>query len=339
MGQRFTTLVLCVLVALSVAGDAEGHESRPLYLEITEQADGQYTLTWRVPPTVPVHNFPRIAVDDVCQATSAIRPIGAGMFQSRWTCQNGIGNAHVTITYPAGNPSVSSLLRINWLSGEVSTVLADPGKGGIAILDPETSSGVARQYLTLGAEHILSGYDHLLFLLCLIFVARTGRRIAIAVTGFTVAHSLTLALAALRVIDVSIPAVEVAIALSIVFLATEIARKSRETLTWRFPIAVSGSFGLLHGLGFASVLSDIGLPQTEVPIALLFFNLGVEVGQLLFVGSVLALALVSSWIVKNLGERAVRLQTHRRQLETVSSYAIGILATWWMVERMAGVWA
>ena len=158
----------------------------------------------------------------------------------------------------------------------------------------EEVTTVAVQYTWLGMEHIWIGFDHLLFVLCLIWIAGSLRRILITITGFTLAHSVTLALSALQIVVLPVPPIEAVIALSVLFLATEIARGeggfngakgangASGALTWRYPIAVSSTFGLLHGLGFAAVLNEIGLPQTELVTGLVFFNVGVEIGQVVF---------------------------------------------------------
>ena len=168
-------------------------------------------------------------------------------------------------------------------------------------------------------------------------IAGLWRKILFTVTGFTIAHSITLALAALGVVRVPIAPVEAVIALYIVFLAVEIARKRRNTLTWRYPIAVAGSFGLLHGFGFASALKEIGLPQTELPIALLFFNLGVEVGQVVFVlavASTAALALPRMTALSSDGSFASTAAN--RQIVVPTAYVVGTLATYWTIERVSG---
>jgi hypothetical protein len=198
---------------------------------------------------------------------------------------------------------------------------------------PETAGGVAREYLRLGVGHILGGADHLLFLACLIFVARTRRRILITVTGFTLAHSITLALAALGWVRVPVAPVEAAIALSIVFVATEIARNRRDTLTWRHPIAVASSFGLLHGFGFAAVLREVGLPQTELPMALLFFNLGVELGQVLFIA-----ALLVGWAIARRLLAALEHWSATAALEHLRvpvAYGVGCISSYWLIARVA----
>jgi hydrogenase/urease accessory protein HupE len=162
-------------------------------------------------------------------------------------------------------------------------------------------------------------------------VAGRGRRLVAAITGFTVAHSLTLALSTLDLVHVPIPPVEAVIALSIVFLATEIARGNKQSLAYRKPILVSSCFGLLHGFGFAAVLQAIGLPQSDVPLALLFFNLGVEFGQLVFIGAVIGLTMVGLRLAPVFSREKVSFA-----LQRAAVYGIGILASYWMIERIAG---
>ena len=158
----------------------------------------------------------------------------------------------------------------------------------------------------------------------------------ITITGFTVAHSITLALSVLDIIRIPTPPVEAAIALSVVFLAWEIVKNDETQLTFRYPVAVSTSFGLLHGLGFAAVLRDIGLPQTQLPTALLFFNVGVEIGQILFL---LAL-IVAFLVVRPLLRKGLQVDGGVRwdSITTPASYVIGGVAAYWMIERIAGFW-
>ncbi|MBW2190201.1 MAG: HupE/UreJ family protein [Deltaproteobacteria bacterium] len=186
-------------------------------------------------------------------------------------------------------------------------------------------------------QHILGGYDHLLFLVCLLLIAGTGRRILVTITGFTIAHSVTLALSALGVVRVPVAPVEAAIALSIVFLAVEIVRGDPDSLTYRYPIAVAASFGLLHGFGFAAVLGETGLPQTEIPAALFFFNLGVEVGQIAFVVGIIFVYQLARSALGALGLRALAAD-RLHQLRTPAAYAVGSLASLWMIQRVATFW-
>ena len=256
---------------------ARAHESRPLYVEVIETAPLVFSVRWKIPPSVDSRNAPDILMPDICAAATATA--GSGTLRRRqYRCDTDPAGSELGIAYPAFNPSVSALFRISRLSGEKHSILAAPEQSVVLLPAQESFASVARDYLKLGIQHILEGYDHLLFLVCLLLIAGTGRRIVITVTGFTIAHSITLALSALGVVKVPIRPVEAAIALSIVFLALEIVRGDKQSLTYRYPIAVSASFGLLHGFGFAAVLGETGLPQTEIPAALLFFNVGVEVG-------------------------------------------------------------
>ena len=183
------------------------------------------------------------------------------------------------------------LVRIERLSGETSTARLTPASPSFEVPAATGSAQVAAAYLWLGVEHILLGIDHLLFVLALIMLVRGWKRIALTVTAFTVAHSITLGAATLGFLHVPGPPVEAAIALSIALVAAEIVnsargrRKPHRPLPW----LVAFAFGLLHGLGFAGALSEVGLPDHAIPVALLFFNLGVELGQLLFIAAVLAL--------------------------------------------------
>ena len=188
------------------------------------------------------------------------------------------------------------------------------------------AENTALTYTVLGIEHILGGPDHLLFVLCLLFIARSGKKLLWCITGFTIAHSITLIAASLDWVAIPIPPVEAAIALSIVFLASEIIKRREASLSLRYPATVSSSFGLLHGFGFASVLSDIGLPAEETVLALLSFNVGVEIGQLLFVAALYVLWFAAATVAQNLKAENLRIPL---------GYGCGVMATIWLVERLA----
>lgn len=320
------------LLVLLVAPTAFAHDSRPVVIGITEQDAGLYAVTVTPPPSVPVSNTPSVALPESCA-----RLINGGaaepmlVVRALYRCQDGLGGAELSLVWPKFNPSLSTMVRVDWRSGETRSLVAPPHETTIRLPDPESAAGVASQYFRLGVEHILLGYDHLLFLACLLLIARTGRRILIVVTGFTLAHSVTLALGALGLVRVAVPPVEAAIALSIVFLATEIVRPARDTITWRYPIAVSSSFGFLHGFGFAAVLTEIGMPQTEVSVALLFFNLGVEAGQLMFIGALVLVMLVAQAM---LGKSRMSPEQFSARLERPTAYGVGTLAAFWMIERL-----
>ena len=262
------------------------HESRPIFVQINETSENQFSVQWKIPPSIPNYALPAVIFPDHCsiqgELVFAQRP-EAYIGQKNYICEKGLSGEMLAIQFPTINPSVSSLFRLSLINGEVHSHILKPGEEHWTVPEAESTWGVAKDYTQLGIQHIWEGVDHLLFVACLIFIARTTRRILITITGFTLAHSLTLALSTLQIVELPVPPVEAAIALSIVFLAVEMARNDQSSWTYRFPITVSTSFGLLHGFGFATVLREIGLPQTELPAALLFFNVGVEIGQIVFV--------------------------------------------------------
>jgi hydrogenase/urease accessory protein HupE len=202
-----------------------------------------------------------------------------------------------------------------------------PGHPAATIPTQPSAFGVAGLYLQLGVEHILTGIDHLLFVLALLIITGPTWQLVKTITAFTVAHSITLAAATLGFVHVPSRPVEASIALSIVFVASEIVhlRHGRVGLAARMPWIVAFTFGLLHGFGFAGALSEVGLPQGHIPIALLFFNVGVEIGQLLFVGAVLTVVA---------GARRARIP-YPRWAELIPPYAIGTIAMFWVIQRVA----
>ncbi len=224
-----------------------------------------------------------------------------------------------------------AMVTARWLDGSEARFFFAKGDAGtdVELAYLKAGSGsfaeTVRRYTVLGIEHILLGFDHLLFVLGLLFLVAGGWQLAKTITAFTVAHSITLGLATLGFLDVPAKAVDAIVALSIVFLGVEILEKQRgrETLAARYPWAVAFGFGLVHGLGFAGALNALGLPEREIPPALLFFNVGVEIGQLLFV----LCFLVLSWALARL---EVVLP---RWMRPIPAYAIGIVATWWLVDR------
>jgi hydrogenase/urease accessory protein HupE len=338
--SRVVLLLVGLAASAAFALPAQAHESRPLYIEVTEQAPLAFLVRWKIPPSLKVGNAPDVSMTDGCVATTARPAAGAArgsLRHRRFRCEADPAGTALQIHYPLFNPSVSALVRISRLSGETHSLLASPNDSEIIIPAVESFGSVARDYLALGVRHILEGYDHLLFLVCLLLIAGTARRILITITGFTIAHSITLALSALGVVRVPVPPVEAAIALSIVFLAIEIVRGDKNSLTYRYPIAVAASFGLLHGFGFAAVLGETGLPQTEIPAALFFFNLGVEVGQVIFVAGVMLVYQLVRLAARAFGKPELSLD-RLRGFQTPAAYAVGILASFWMIQRVATFW-
>jgi hydrogenase/urease accessory protein HupE len=298
---------------------AVAHEARPLLVSIDEVRPGEYRAELRVPQSVTPDNRPALRWPDEC-----------AVLQTVIRCAGVAPGRELFIDWPLFNPAITTMLRFTPHEGATRTVLLGPQVREWQLPEAPGAWAVARQYFTLGVEHILGGIDHLLFVLGLLLIARQPRRILVAITGFTIAHSITLSAAALGMLRVPVPPTEAAIALSIVFLAREALRDRQNSLVWRHPALVSLLFGLLHGLGFASALGDVGLPDGDVAIGLLFFNIGVEAGQIAFIAAVMALALLGLGVLR-MREAGAGLQARATE---VVAYGIGVPATFWLVERV-----
>ena len=227
------------------------------------------------------------------------------------------------------------LVRIENLDGTTQVTRVTPSSPSFVVAAAPSALEVCRTYLVLGVEHILFGVDHLLFVLALLILVKGWRKLVGTITAFTVAHSITLAAATLGFVHVPSKPVEATIALSIVFVACEIVhrRQGRSGLTETWPWVIAFSFGLLHGLGFANALREVGLPQNAIPLALLFFNIGVELGQLLFIGFVMAVVAVAVYTARKLSRSNVTPQFAFAWCENISAYAIGGVAAFWLIER------
>jgi hydrogenase/urease accessory protein HupE len=343
------SLLILLGGALALASGAWAHESRPAYLEINETAPGRYDVLWRTPllagMRLPVVlTFP----DNVRNVTEpALRELPDSLVEHGVieTEDAGLGGTRIEFTGLQGTIT-DVLVRVQLHGGASSTTLVHPSQPWVQITAGRGLLEVAGVYLRHGVEHILFGYDHLLFVCALMLIVLNRRVLLITITAFTIAHSITLALATLGMVHVPGPPVEAAIAVSILLLAIEIVRLQRgeASLTARWPWVVAFSFGLLHGFGFASALADIGLPHAAVPLALLFFNLGVEAGQLLFIAAVLALLWVVSDALNKLRDagydirdmnRESRIANLESRIALVPAYAIGSLAMFWIIQRLA----
>jgi hydrogenase/urease accessory protein HupE len=230
------------------------------------------------------------------------------------------------------------LARIEWTDGTTQTTRLTPEQTSFHVTAAPDALEVSRTYFVLGVEHILLGVDHLLFVLGLMFLVGNWRRLVGTVTAFTVAHSITLAASTLGLVHVAQAPVEATIALSIVFVAAEIVHGAhgRPGLAARAPWIVAFVFGLLHGFGFAGALNEIGLPQKDVPLALLFFNVGVEVGQLMFIAAVVAVFSVLTRLMRQEDAHDRGPWHSERLVRTPVAYAIGSLAAFWTVQRVVG---
>lgn len=317
---------LAVLTALLFAAPAAADTLRPGYLDLTETAPGQWRVLWKAPILGGLASRARPALPAFCSlAWEPPRLSGDAVIEAGTArCARPLAGAAVGLSGMAQG-FTDALLRVSPQGGAVVAERLTPDRAMVTIPVAAGRGEVLRTYLGLGIEHILTGWDHLLFVVSLVLLIRRGWMVAKTVTAFTLAHSLTLAPTALGLFVVARRPVEICIALSIVFLAVEIVKvdPSRPRLTERVPWLVAFAFGLLHGLGFAAALAEIGLPQGEVPAALFAFNVGVEIGQL---GIVLA-TFAALWLVGRLAER--RAQLVRR----LAAYAIGCTAAFWMIQR------
>lgn len=320
---------------LAVYNAALAHDARPISLEVTQLDEKfRYGTRLKVPDILPA--MPRLVMPDFCQPeddATVVRVSGSVTQRQVFTCDNNLQGNEIALAFGGTNPSLSTVVRVVLSDGAVHSSILPPSSPSWVVPEQEQAFRIAIQYAWLGIEHIWLGIDHLLFVLCLLFVAahvpeKRWQRILVTITGFTVAHSVTLILSTLDLVYLPIPAVEAVIALSIVFLALEILRDDPQSWTYRYPVSVAASFGLLHGFGFASVLRDIGLPQTELPVALLFFNIGVEIGQILFVMLVL---LISRLMAGSVSGKEV-------QVRIAASYFVGTLATFWLIDRTLSFW-
>jgi hydrogenase/urease accessory protein HupE len=331
-------VVLAILLWPSVAF---AHEVRPAYLQIHQTGPHTYAVLWKVPgrgDDLRLGLYVELPTD--CVSVGEVRSSFVdNAYTERWgvRCAGGLTGAAIQI---AGLTATMTdvLVRVERLDGTSQVARLTPSRPSFLVEAEPTPIEVAGTYTRLGVEHILTGVDHLLYILAMLLLVTGWKRVVATMTAFTATHSLTLTAATLGWVHVPQPPVEACIALSIVFVAREIAR-SREGalgLTERWPWVISFTFGLLHGFGFAGALSEVGLPQVAIPVALLFFNVGVEIGQLLFIAAVVA-ALVCAR--RAMGQLRPLTFTYLRSstfARLAPPYAIGSVAMFWVIQRIAG---
>jgi hydrogenase/urease accessory protein HupE len=318
--------------------DALGHALQPGYLELRLIEVDTYAVVWKVPAVSGRPMKLEAQLPERCSPrTGAIAAWDGEAHISRWTatCPGGLEGGVIRVE-GLEQTSTDVLVRIDFADGANQAHRLTASDPAFTVPVEPSSLDVVQTYTQLGFEHILLGIDHLAFVFALLILAKGGRRTIATVTAFTLAHSLTLAAATLGWVHVPGPPVEAVIALSIVFLAAEIVRGQRGQpgLTERSPWIVAFSFGLLHGFGFAGALSEIGLPRTAIPIALLCFNLGVEFGQLLFIASLLPVFAITRWAARRINLEA-RPMPWNVWPEAVPPYALGSVAVFWLLQRIA----
>ena len=322
-------VLLAALLAVLAPFAARAHELQPAFLELREVGAGRYEVLWKQPSVGGVPMQIKPVFPEVCRQVGDARTERAGtawLSTARVECGKGLAGQTIGIE---GLDAFATdvLLRVQHADGGVETHVLKPIEPTVTLRAAgDTQRGILA-YLYLGIEHILLGIDHLLFVLGLLLIVRDRWMLVKTVTAFTIAHSLTLAVATFGVAQVASAPLNAAIALSILFLGPEIVRtwRGETSFTIRHPWVVAFAFGLLHGFGFASGLAALGLPQGEIPLALLLFNVGVEIGQLAFVVVVILL------------ERSFRLlEIHwPRVVEQLPGYLVGTLGAFWTIQRVA----
>lgn len=311
---------------------AFAHEIRPAFLQIDQTGPARYKVVWRT----PVLSGMRLPVvlrfsEDIRDVTPpAERALPDSLVQSRIIDTDDGGIAGKRADFVGLQATITDVLvRVHMLDGTVTTTMIRPSKPWIDFATERSPLEAARIYFVSGFEHILMGIDHLLFVLGLLFIVRSRWMLFKTITAFTVAHSITLAVATLGKVEIPALPLNAMIALSILFLGPEIVRawRGQSSFTIRHPWIVSFAFGLLHGFGFASGLTALGLPQGDIPFALLLFNLGVEAGQLAFVALILLL-------IAALKSIEIRLP---RGMELLPAYVVGGLGAYWTIDRIVAM--
>jgi hypothetical protein len=326
---KIARYLAALAVAIGMFAPVVAHELQPGYLELRERGNG-YDVLWKVPSVGADARMPIAPVfPDTCRQRGEARSERAGtawLYSARIECQAGLAGQTIGID---GLEAFATdvLLRVQHADGSVETHVVKPAQASVMLRTANDGRRGIGAYLYLGIEHILLGVDHLLFVLGLLLIVRDRWMLVKTVTAFTVAHSITLAVATFGIAQVPAAPLNAVIALSILFLGPEIVRRWRgqTSFTIRHPWVVAFAFGLLHGFGFASGLAQLGLPRDEIPLALLLFNVGVEVGQLAFV------------ILMLLLERSFRLlQIHWPTIvQRLPGYLVGTLGAFWTIQRIA----
>lgn len=336
MRRRRVLALLTALATLVFTAPVLAHRLSPAFFGLTEIAPDRFDVQWKVSISGGLAAVLEPQVPDGCSLAGSVRTYvieDIRLQHAELDCPGGLAGKTFTVN---GLPQTQTdvLLHVAYLDGSASNQRMTPDAATVTIPSRPSALETVRTFLVLGVEHILLGFDHLLFVLALLLLVRGFGRLVATVTAFTVAHSITLGAATLGFVHVPSAPVEAIIALSILFLASELARRSfapsaalGANLTTRFPWVVAFAFGLLHGFGFAGALSEVGMPQAAVPLALLFFNVGVELGQLLFIAGVFGFAAIVRW-------SAVRVPPVWRP---AVAYGVGSMAAFWVVERTLAV--
>jgi hydrogenase/urease accessory protein HupE len=332
-GQLKIASIAGFLLVILIPTFASGHEIRPAFLEIRETAPHQYNLLWRTPVMAGMRLPVVLSIPEARNLRSpTVEEFSDSLVERRWIDAGPQGLTGKRIEFVGLQITITDVLvRVKLLDGREWTAFARPSQPWVEIGAPQTWFDVAGTYVVEGIRHILFGADHMLFVLGLLLIVKDRWMLLKTVSAFTVAHSITLAIATLGYAEVPILPLNAAIALSILFLGPEIvcSWRGETSFTINHPWVVAFAFGLLHGFGFASTLTSAGLPRHELPLALVNFNVGVELGQLGFIGIILGLErsfdiLEVPWPV---------------WVQELPAYTVGSLGAFWTIQRLTLLFA
>ncbi len=325
MWKIVLAFVLFCLTSLSFAD-----EIRPGYLELKESSQNVFSVLWKVPTKGEKKLNLELQLPDNCiNKSQANSQLINGAYIQRWltVCDGGLVEQSISII-GLDTTNTDVLVRLELMGGVSHSIQLTPTNRSYQVPTEASPWQIVRTYTRLGTEHILLGVDHLLFVFALLLIVNNTKKLILTITAFTVAHSITLGAATLGFVYVPQKPVEAVIALSILFLAVEIVHgnQGRPGYAVRWPWLVAFIFGLLHGFGFAGALAEVGLPERAIPLALIFFNIGVELGQLIFVFCVV----VISWLLHQMNQQVLV-----NRAKTVVTYGIGGLSSFWLIERIS----
>lgn len=330
--MNLKTFFLVIIWLIVFGGVVHAHEVRPAYLELCQTEQETYGMLWKVPVRGDQRLGIYVRLPECCEqigVTKSYATEDAFLECRTIRCQGGLSGQRIIID-GLDATLTEVLVRLERADGTVQMARLTPSSPSFIVEAVPNTACVFTTYFALGVEHILLGIDHLLFVLALLIIVNGWRRLIGTISAFTIAHSITLAAATLGLVYVPQQPVEAVIALSIVFVAGECVhyRKGRTGITEQHPWVVAFLFGLLHGFGFAGALSEVGLPQKDIPFALLSFNIGVEVGQIIFIIGVVVLG--------NIVRRISIVWPH--WVWQIPAYSIGSIASFWTIERVVGFW-
>jgi hydrogenase/urease accessory protein HupE len=322
-------LLLIILLGMGAAQSVHAHRFAPSLLNVHEVAPLTYNVVWKT-PVQGVSNVPlRPVLPPSCDITNASEPqledtgvVTSFQLQCPSLGADGLVGERLGVSGLGANQA-SAMVMVSLLDGRMYQQVLNAEQGEFVIPAQSTAGDVAGNYTRLGVEHIWGGLDHLLFVFGLLLLVGGGSRLLWTITAFTIGHSITLSLVTLGFFNFPVALVEFAIALSIFILAVELTRVDRRDALWRNPWWLAGGFGLLHGMGFAGALAETGLPQDNVPLALLFFNVGIELGQIAFI----LVVMVIGYLLRR------PLAPWRERLLPVPVYVLGVLSAMWCIER------